>query len=76
MPRTTSKSKPHLTARQRRNELIAILSIAAARMPLAVAIPPDSASPPHVKKNSQNSLKLSSKDLDVSAEMPLSVTTG
>ena len=72
MPRTKLKSKPQLTARQRRNELIAILSIAAARMPLAIAIPPDSARSPHVKKFSESSQTC----LDVSAEMPLSVTTG
>jgi len=72
LPRTKSKSKPQLTARQRRNELIAILSIAAARMPLAIAIPSDSASPPHVKKLSESDQTC----LDVSAKTPLSVTTG
>lgn len=72
MPRTKLKSKPQLTARQRRNELIAVLSIAAARMPLAIAIPSDPAHPSHVKKLSKSGQTC----LDVSAEMPLSVTTG
>jgi len=41
-------------------------------MPLAIAIPSDSASSSHVKKLSESGQTC----LDVSAEMPLSVTIG
>jgi hypothetical protein len=71
LPRTKLTSKPQLTARQRRNELIAIISIAAASMPLAIAIPSDPAHPSHIKKTSKSGQTC----LDVSTEMPLSVTT-
>ncbi len=68
MPPSRQKSKPQLTAKHRRRELIAILSMAAARMPVAIAIPPESA----MKELS----KSDETGLDVSVEMPLSVTTG
>jgi len=62
----TRKSDRDLTPEQRRRELIDLLSSAAARMPNAVAIPqdPPPGSPPETRQTR----------LDVSREMPLSVT--
>lgn len=68
MPPSRQKCRPSLTAKQRRGELIAILSMAAARVPLAIAIPPESATKELSKSDETG--------LDVSVEMPLSVTTG
>ncbi len=72
----TRKSEPQLTPQQRRKELIDILGMPAARMPLAlsncegatVTTPPD---PPDEKLSETGQTRL-----DVSAERPLSVTTG
>jgi len=62
----TRKSDRDLAPEQRRRELIDLLGSAAARMPNAVAIPHD---PPHEKPSESDQTRL-----DVSAEMPLSVT--
>ena len=64
----TRKSDRDLTPEQRRRELIDLLGSAAARMPNAVAIPHD---PPRKKPSKSGQTRL-----DVSAEMPLSVSTG
>ena len=63
----TRKSDRDLTPEQRRRELIDLLGSAAARMPNAVAIPHD---PPRKKPSKSGQTRL-----DVSAEMPLSVST-
>jgi hypothetical protein len=66
----TRKSDSDLTPEQRRRELIDLLGSAAARMPNALAIPHD---PPREKPSETGHPRKTR--LDVSREMPLSVST-
>jgi len=67
----TRKSDRDLTPQQRRQQLIDILAMGAVYMPATVAVPPDPPTFPADEKLSESG----QTRLDVSATMPLSVST-